>query len=56
MHKDEVLEEIWEFREDYGRKFDFNLKKIGEDLMNKQARSKLKVITEIKPKKTPKQA
>jgi hypothetical protein len=56
MHKDEVLEEIWEFRENYGRKFDFDLKKIGKDLMKKQALSKLKVVTEIKPRKTPKQA
>jgi hypothetical protein len=56
MHKDEVLEEIWKFRETYGQKFNFNLKKFGEDLMKKQAESNLKIVTKTNPKKTPNQA
>ena len=56
MHKDEILEEIWKYREDYGRKFDFDLKKICEDLMKKQAESKLKVVTKATPQKALKQA
>jgi hypothetical protein len=45
MWKDEILEEIYRYREEYARSFDYDLDAIFRDLRNKQNAHKQKVVT-----------
>ena len=52
MFKDPIVEEIRSARQKHAAKFKFDLKKIAEDLNEKQERSKRKVVSY--PPKMPK--
>lgn len=45
MWKDEILEEIYRYREEYARSFDYDLDAIFRDLRNKQNAHKQRVVT-----------
>lgn len=45
MWYDEVLAEIYKYREEYAKSFDYNLHAIVEDLEKKQANSNRKIIS-----------
>lgn len=45
MWKDEILEEIYEYREEYARSFDYNLDAIFRDLRKKQNAHQQRVVT-----------
>ncbi len=44
MYKDEIVEEIHKYREEYARSFDYNLEVIFDDLRQKQMASGQKVV------------
>jgi len=45
MYKDEILEEIHKYREDYAKSFNYDLQAIFEDIRQKQAASGRKLIS-----------
>lgn len=45
MYKDEILEEIYKYREDYAKSFNYDLQAIFEDIRKKQAASGRKMIS-----------
>jgi hypothetical protein len=45
MYKDEILEEIHKYREDYAKSFNYDLQAIFEDIRKKQAASGRKMIS-----------
>jgi hypothetical protein len=45
MWKDEILEEIHSYREDYARSFNYDLKAIFDDLKKKQIAHEQRVVT-----------
>ncbi|MGK7957725.1 MAG: hypothetical protein AB4063_21105 [Crocosphaera sp.] len=46
MWQDEVLEEIYKIREEHAKSFNYNLRKMCEDLRQKQIKTERKVITQ----------
>ncbi|MGK7949137.1 MAG: hypothetical protein AB4368_10120 [Xenococcaceae cyanobacterium] len=44
MYKDEILEEIHKYREEYAKSFNYDLKAIFKDLRNKQIARGHKVV------------
>ena len=44
MYKDEIVEEIHRYREEYAKSFNYDLKAIFEDLRKKQIAHKHKVV------------
>ena len=44
MYKDEILEEIYKNREEYAKRFNYNLDAIFQDLKNKQAVHPHKIV------------
>ncbi len=44
MYKDEIVEEIHKYREDYAKSFNYDLNAIFEDLRKKQIKSGRKVV------------
>jgi len=45
MYKDEILEEIYRYREAYAKSFNYDLQAIFEDIRKKQAASGRKMIS-----------
>lgn len=45
MYKDDILEEIHKYREDYAKSFNYDLQAIFEDIRKKQAASGRKMIS-----------
>ena len=45
MWRDQIIEELHEIREDYARKFNFDIHAICRDIQEKQAQSGRKVIS-----------
>lgn len=45
MYKDEILEEIHQYREEYGKSFNYDLDAIFKDLQEKQITHKHKIVT-----------
>lgn len=45
MYKDEILEEIHKYREEYARSFNYDLNAIFDDLRNKQIAHRDRVVT-----------
>lgn len=44
MYSDPIVEEIHQYREEYGRSFNYDIKAIANDLRNKQAASKRQFV------------
>lgn len=49
--KDEIIEEIHKYREEYAKKFNYDLDAIFEDLKRKEAESRRKYVSFAKEKK-----